>query len=81
MKLLSETADVKQAGDGIVLCWPKDKMNSGANPLRLRLVRVKIGKTKMWMLTSVLDRKKLGHRRRSFNTTRCVGAWKSNTAA
>jgi hypothetical protein len=34
-------------------------MNSGAKPLRLRLVRIKIGKTKMWMLTSVLDAKKL----------------------
>ena len=34
-------------------------MNSGAEPLCLRLVKVKIGKTTMWMLTSVLDRKKL----------------------
>ena len=55
VSLLSETADVKQEGGGIVLCWPKGKMNSGEEPLRLRLVRVKIGKTKMWMLTSVLD--------------------------
>ena len=59
VKLLSESADVKRLGGGIVLCWPKDKMNSGEKPLRLRLVRVKIGKTKMWMLTSVLDRQKL----------------------
>ena len=59
MNLLSETADVKRQGGGIVLCWPKDKMNSGEEPLRLRLVRVKIGKTKMWMLTSVLDPKQL----------------------
>jgi hypothetical protein len=59
VSLLSETADVKRQGGGIVLCWPKGQMNSGAKPLRLRLVRVKIGKTKMWMLTSVLDRKKL----------------------
>jgi len=57
--LLSEKADVKQLGDGIVLCWPKGKMNSGTRPLRLRLVKIKIGKTMMWMLTSVLDRKKL----------------------
>lgn len=34
-------------------------MNSGAPPLRLRLVKVKVGKTTMWMLTSVLDRKNL----------------------
>jgi hypothetical protein len=59
VKLLSEEADIKQLGRGIVLCWPKEKMNSGAEPLRLRLVNVKIGKTKMWMLTNVLDRRKL----------------------
>jgi len=59
VKLLSEIADIKKCGGGIVLCWPKDKMNSGAKPLRLRLVQVKIGKTKMWLLTSVLDPKKL----------------------
>jgi Transposase DDE domain len=59
VNLLSDTADIKRLGQGIVLCWPKDKMNSGLPPLRLRLVKIKIGKTTMWMLTSVLDRKKL----------------------
>jgi hypothetical protein len=59
VSLLSEHADVKQLRDGTVLCWPKNKMNSGAEPLRLRLVQVKIGKTTMWMLTNVLDRQKL----------------------
>ena len=59
VKLLSEQADVKKCGGGIVLCWPKGQMNSGAPPLKLRLLRVKVGKTKMWMLTSVLDRRKL----------------------
>ena len=63
VSLLSETADVKRESGGIVLCWPKDKMNSGDKPLRLRLVRVKIGKTKMWMLTSVLSRKKLSQKK------------------
>lgn len=62
VELLSEQADVKKLGDGIVLCWPKGRMATGDPPLRLRLVRVKIGKTKMWMLTSVTDRKKLGHK-------------------
>lgn len=57
VKLLSESADIKRCGGGLVLCWPKGQMNSGAKPLRLRLVQVKLGKTKMWMLTSVLDRK------------------------
>jgi hypothetical protein len=59
VNLLSERADLKRLGGGIVLCWPKGKMNSGAEPLRLRLVQVKIGKTTMWMLTSVLDRTRL----------------------
>jgi hypothetical protein len=59
VSLLSEQADIKRLDGGIVLCWPKGKMNSGAEPLRLRLVRVKIGRTSMWMLTSVLDEKKL----------------------
>jgi len=59
VNLLSEKADIKRKGGGIVLCWPKGKMNSGEPPLRLRLVKVKVGKTKMWMLTSVLDHKKL----------------------
>ena len=63
VSLLSETADVKRKNGGIVLCWPKGKMKSGAKPLRLRLVRVKIGKTKMWMLTSVLSRKKLSNKK------------------
>lgn len=63
VNLLSATADIKRLGGGIVLCWPKDKMDSGVEPLRLRLVKVKIGKTTMWMLTSVLDRKKLPKRK------------------
>lgn len=59
VNLLSEKADIKKLGGGVVLCWPKGKMRAGEPPLRLRLVRIKVGKTKMWMLTSVLDPKKL----------------------
>lgn len=62
VNLLSEQADVKKLGDGIVLCWPKGQRESGEPPLRLRLVRVQIGKTKMWMLTSVLDPRRLGRK-------------------
>jgi hypothetical protein len=62
VKLLSEHADVKKLGGGIVLCWPKGKMESSEPPLRLRLVQVTIGKTKVWLLTSVLDRRKLTHK-------------------
>ncbi len=59
VKLLSEKADIKKCGGGVVLCWPKGRMDSGDPPLRLRLVKVKVGKTQMWMLTSVLDARKL----------------------
>lgn len=59
VKLLSEHADVKKLGGGIVLCWPKGRMDAGEPPLRLRLVRVRVGKTKMWLLTSVLDAREL----------------------
>jgi len=62
VNLLSEHADVKKLGGGIVLCWPKGKMESGEPPLRLRLVQVRIGKTKMWLLTSVLDSRQLTRR-------------------
>jgi hypothetical protein len=34
-------------------------MESGGPPLRLRLVQVQVGKTMMWMLTSVLDEREL----------------------
>jgi hypothetical protein len=57
--LLSETADILQTGGGMVLCWPKGQMKSGAKPLRLRLIQVTIGKTRAWMLTSILNKKRL----------------------
>lgn len=59
VNLLSEHADVTKLGGGIVLCWPKGQRESGEPPLRLRLVRVQVGKTKMWMLTSVLEQQRL----------------------
>ncbi len=59
VSLLSEYADYREIQDGEVLCWPKGKIASGEKPLRLRLVRVTIGKTRMWMLTNVLSRNKL----------------------
>lgn len=62
VSLLSEHADVKKLGGGIVLCWPKGKMESGQPPLRLRLAKVRVGKTQMWLLTSVLNPKRLTQR-------------------
>ena len=62
VKLLSEYADIEQLSGGRVWCWPKGRMESGDPPLKLRLVKVKVGKTKMWMLTSVLSARKLRHK-------------------
>jgi hypothetical protein len=42
-----------------VLCRPKAAQQAGQPPLPLRLVHVKIGKTWLWMLTSVLDPQRL----------------------
>lgn len=53
VELLSEHADIEACDGGEVLCWPKGQMNSGEPPLTLWLVKVIIGKTAMWMLTSV----------------------------
>jgi Transposase DDE domain len=57
--LLSETLEWRREGDGSVLCWPKNAQRLRQPPLRLRLVQVKIGKTKMWMLTNVLESARL----------------------
>jgi hypothetical protein len=54
---------VRKTREGKVLCWPKGLQRSGAPPLELRLVKVKIGKTTMWMLTSVLDPKRLSKKK------------------
>ncbi len=54
VSLLTERMDCTIGKDGLVLCWPKAARQSGQAPLRLRLVKVTIGKTRMWMLTSVL---------------------------
>jgi len=59
VSLLTESADWRLLGDGIVLCWPKAMRNSNQPPLRLRLVKIRLGKTTAWMLTNVLDRAKL----------------------
>ncbi len=58
VSLLSESADYKLGEDGLVLCWPRG-VRAEQPALRLRLVEVRIGKTKVYLLTSVLDSKKL----------------------
>jgi len=55
VSLLTESVDYCLQKDGIVLCWPKAMMRANQPPLRLRLVKARIGKTTVWLLTSVLD--------------------------
>jgi hypothetical protein len=57
--LLARSADYEVGENGNVLCWPKNARKSKLPPLELRLVRVTIGKTKAWMLTSVMDSSRL----------------------
>ena len=51
--------DCRSTHLGQVWCWPDAAIRSGQLPLRLRLVRVKIGKTRVWMLTSVCEARRL----------------------
>ena len=59
VSLLHNSANVRFESGTRVLCWPKDAQSKKLPPLELRLIKVKIGKTKMWMLTSVLDSSRL----------------------
>lgn len=58
VSLLRESAEFQLLKNAIVLCWPKT-MQSKQPPLRLRLVKVRIGKSTAYLLSSVLDSKKL----------------------
>lgn len=44
---------------GRVLAWPQEAQRAKLPPLQLRLITVKIGKSKMWILTSVLEPQRL----------------------
>jgi len=62
VSLLHEHAHCKLPPKGrerLVLCWPRRALQADQPPLRLRLLRVRVGKIWAWMLTSVLDRKEL----------------------
>ena len=58
VSLLRESADCEFLKNGLVLCWPR-AMQGKEPPLRLRLVKVRIGKSQVYLLTSVLDCKEL----------------------
>ena len=54
--LLTERTDCLIRRDGRrVLCWPKTAQDAKLPPLELRLVRVRIGRQRMWMLTNVMQ--------------------------
>jgi hypothetical protein len=55
VSLLTENTAYSLQKNGLVLCWPKGMMQANQPPLRLRLVKVRLGKTFAWMLTSVID--------------------------
>jgi hypothetical protein len=58
--LLMERTDciIRRQGS-LVLCWPLTAQQGNLPPLRLRLVRVQIGRQWMWMLTNVLEPSRL----------------------
>lgn len=60
VSLLHESAQYTLEENGEVLCWPKEMIRAQQPPLRLRLVQVLIGRTKVWILTSVLREADLG---------------------
>lgn len=60
VELLTKMNCVPQKG-GLVLSWPGAARKSHQLPLELRLVQVQVGKTSMWMLTSVLDSRRLNN--------------------
>ena len=59
--LLWDVVDFRWAAGGAVLCWPQAALDAGLPPLRLRLVRVRLGREWMWMLTSVRDQRRLSN--------------------
>jgi len=59
VRLLTESTRCTITREGRVLCWPKVARRSGQAPLQLRLFRVNVGKTSVWMLTNVLERSRL----------------------
>jgi Transposase DDE domain len=59
VSLLRDSVHYSLEKNGIVLCWPRAMIQSDQPPLRLRLVKIRLGKTTAWMLTNVLDPAKL----------------------
>lgn len=58
VSLLCQNMDFERRRDGTVYSWPLNRQ-AKQQPLRLRLVRIKVGNADMYLLTSVLDSKRL----------------------
>ncbi len=59
VRLLRDLGFYTKRKKGIVYCWPNAAMSKKLPPLVLRLVKCKIGRRKVCMLTSVLEEQKL----------------------
>lgn len=55
VSLLTEMTECTIQKNGMVLSWPQEAIRLSLPPLHLRLVKVRIGRTYMWMLTNVLQ--------------------------
>ena len=49
--------------EGLVWYWPEQAQDQRRPPLRLRLIRVRTKKTKVWLLTNVLEAQRLSRQR------------------
>lgn len=59
VKLLRKLGHANERA-GVVYCWPEEVARKGQPPLVLRLLRVRVGRRVMYLLTNVLDGKALG---------------------
>lgn len=59
VSLLTECGNALLKENMTVLSWPQASMRADKPPLRLRLVKVRVGKTWMWLLTDVLREEQL----------------------
>jgi hypothetical protein len=59
VRLLENLGFYTKQKKGIVYCWPNAAMNKKLPPLVLRLVKCRIGRKQVYLLTSVLDEGKL----------------------
>ncbi len=59
LKDLGYRVETHKSNKEVVYCWPGAAMNRKLPPLVLRLVHVKLGRKKVWLLTNVLDEQSL----------------------